>query len=105
MSALHRMTRYEVIDLINTLRAKLGLTYLFISHGIGGVAAVADRIALVYQGQIVEIGSRREVLDAPQHEYTRSLLSAVLELQVGAKRTPAARHAQRHQRQKSVTPT
>jgi len=95
-SALDWITRCEIIELINALRAELGLTYLFISHDIGAVAAVADRVAVMSHGQIVEIGSRQEVLDAPQHDYTRSLLSAVLEPRVGAKRARTTRsHALR----------
>ena len=90
-SALDWMTRCEIIELINALRAELGLTYLFISHDIAAVAAVADRVAVMNHGQIVEIGSRQEVLDAPQHDYTRSLLSAVLEPRVGAKRARTTR--------------
>jgi peptide/nickel transport system ATP-binding protein len=95
-SALDWMTRCEIIELINALRAELGLTYLFISHDIGAVAAVADRVAVMNHGQIVEIGSRQQVLGAPQHDYTRALLSAVLEPRVGATRAHTTRRDELH---------
>jgi oligopeptide/dipeptide ABC transporter ATP-binding protein len=85
-SALDWMTRSDILGLINSLRADLKLTYLFISHDIDAVAAVADRVAVMYLGRVVEVGDRRQVLEDPQHPYTRALLSAVLKPQVGAGR-------------------
>jgi peptide/nickel transport system ATP-binding protein len=59
------------------LQARLGLAYLFISHDMGVVERVAHRVAVMYMGEIVEIGPRAQVLYDPRHPYTRRLLDAV----------------------------
>jgi len=59
------------------LQARLGIAYLFISHDMAVVERVAHRVAVMYLGQIVEIGPRQAVLNDPQHPYTRRLLAAV----------------------------
>ena len=59
------------------LQAQLGLSYLFISHDMAVVERVSHRVAVMYLGQIVEIGPRRAIFDDPRHAYTRKLLSAV----------------------------
>ncbi|MGA8112588.1 MAG: ABC transporter ATP-binding protein [Actinocatenispora sp.] len=77
VSALDVSVRAEVMNLLATLRAELGLTYLFISHDLGMVRHLADRIAVMYLGRVVETGGWREVSDEPAHPYTRSLHDAV----------------------------
>ena len=67
----------QVVNLMSDLKAQLGLTYLFVSHDLSMVRYISDRVAVMYLGKIVEIASRDEVFDGPQHPYTRALLSAV----------------------------
>ena len=78
VSALDVTVRAQIINLMLDLQAELGLSYLFISHDMAVVERVAHRVAVMYLGQIVEIGSRRAVFEDPRHPYTRGLLSAVL---------------------------
>ncbi len=77
VAALDVSIRAQVINLMLDLQAELGLSYLFISHDMGVVERVSHRVAVMYLGQIVEIGPRRAVLENPQHPYTRKLLDAV----------------------------
>jgi oligopeptide/dipeptide ABC transporter ATP-binding protein len=76
-SALDVSLRSRVILLLETLRAELGLTYLFISHDIATVKYLAQRVAVMYLGSIVEQAPTRDLFARPQHPYTRALLSAV----------------------------
>ncbi|HEY3501538.1 MAG TPA: ABC transporter ATP-binding protein [Actinocatenispora sp.] len=77
VSALDVSVRAEVMNLLASLREKLGLTYLFISHDLGMVRHLCDRIAVMYLGKVVENGDWRAVSDEPLHPYTRSLHDAV----------------------------
>jgi oligopeptide/dipeptide ABC transporter ATP-binding protein len=77
VSALDVSIQAQIIALLQSLKRELGLTYLFISHDIGVIGHVSDRIAVMYLGDIVEIGPARELLRAPKHPYTKALLSAV----------------------------
>jgi oligopeptide transport system ATP-binding protein len=77
VSALDVSVRAEVMNLLTRLRAELDLTYVFISHDLGMVRHLCDRIAVMYLGQIVEHGPWREVSDAPAHPYSRALQAAV----------------------------
>jgi oligopeptide transport system ATP-binding protein len=77
VSALDVSVRAEIINLLTTLRTELGLTYVFISHDLGVVRHVADEIAVMYLGQIVEQGPWDVVSDAPAHPYTRALQASV----------------------------
>jgi oligopeptide/dipeptide ABC transporter ATP-binding protein len=77
VSALDVSVRAEVMNLLVSLRASLGLTYLFISHDLGMVRHLCDRIAVMYLGKVVEAGGWRQVSDDPLHPYTRSLHDAV----------------------------
>jgi len=77
VSALDLSVRAQVLNLLAELKAKHGLSYLFITHDIGVVQHLADRIAVMYLGKIVETGPAERVLDAPSHPYTQLLLRAV----------------------------
>ncbi len=77
VSALDVSVRAEVMNLLARLRSELDLTYVFISHDLGMVRHLCDRIAVMYLGQLVEHGPWREVSDAPAHPYSRALQTAV----------------------------
>ena len=67
----------QILNLLKDLQKELGLTYLFISHNLAVVDYMADRIAVMWRGRIVEIAPREILLRKPIHPYTRSLLAAV----------------------------
>jgi peptide/nickel transport system ATP-binding protein len=77
VSALDVSIRAGVINLLEQLRERLGLSYLFVAHDLAVVRHIADRIAVMYLGRIVEIGEVDRVYEAPAHPYTQALLSAV----------------------------
>ena len=77
VSALDVSIKAQVINLMMELQAEMGLAYLFISHDIAVVERISHRVAVMYLGEIVEIGPRAAVLDNPQHPYTQRLISAV----------------------------
>ncbi len=77
VAALDVSIRAQVVNLLMDLQARLGLAYLFISHDMAVVERVSHRVAVMYLGQIVEIGPRQAVFGDPQHPYTRRLLAAV----------------------------
>jgi peptide/nickel transport system ATP-binding protein len=77
VSALDVSIRAGVINLLEHLRADLGLSYLFVAHDLAVVRHIANRVAVMYLGRIVEIGEVDEVFEQPAHPYTRLLLSAV----------------------------
>jgi oligopeptide/dipeptide ABC transporter ATP-binding protein len=78
LSALDVSVQAEVLDLLAELQRERGLAYILISHDLGVVEEVADRVAVMYLGRIVELGSASEVFGSPAHPYTRALLSSVL---------------------------
>ncbi len=77
VSALDLSVRAQILNLLQDLKAKHGLSYLFITHDIGVVQHIADRIAVMCAGKIVEQGAAEIVLQTPSHPYTRLLLQAV----------------------------
>ncbi len=77
VSALDVSIQAQILNLLKKMQQKLGLTYIFISHDLGVVRYVSDRIAMMYVGKMVEMASTDELLSHPMHPYTESLLSAV----------------------------
>ena len=77
VSALDLSIRAQVLDLLTDLKRRLGLSILFITHDLGVVRHVADRVLVMHRGRIVEQGGCAEVLSSPQDEYTKYLMAAV----------------------------
>jgi oligopeptide/dipeptide ABC transporter ATP-binding protein len=77
VSALDVSIRSQILNLLRDLQRQLGFTILFVSHDLAVVEHLCDRVAVMYLGQIVEIGSRDELFDNPSHPYTKALLSSV----------------------------
>src|SRR6202161_515356 len=76
-SALDVITQSEILALFRELNRSTGMAILYISHDLASVAGICDRIAILHQGQIVELGAAQQVLTNPQHEYTRRLMAAM----------------------------
>ncbi|MBP0439960.1 ABC transporter ATP-binding protein [Tianweitania sediminis] len=77
VSALDVSIQAQIINLLTDLQAKLGVSYVFISHDLGVVRYISDEIAVMYLGRVVEQGTKRELFSYPRHPYTQALLSAV----------------------------
>ena len=76
-TALDVTIQAQILELLSGLREKFGLAMLFISHDLAVVSQVADRVAVMYAGSLVEMGTRKDIFTAPAHPYTRGLLNAV----------------------------
>ncbi len=76
-TALDVTIQAQILELLAELQSRFGLTMLFISHDLAVVSQVASRVAVMYAGNLVELGSKRDIFEAPAHPYTRGLLNAV----------------------------
>jgi ABC-type oligopeptide transport system ATPase subunit len=94
VSALDVSVGAQVINLLQNLQRKLGLTYLFISHSMPLVRFLCDRVAVMQRGRLVEIGDCMQVCETPQNPYTRQLIAATPEMPVGSDDPPAAESIQ-----------
>jgi peptide/nickel transport system ATP-binding protein len=79
-TALDVTIQAQILDLLAGLRERFGLTMLFISHDLAVVSQIADRVAVMYAGNLVELGNKRDIFHSPAHPYTRGLLKAVPDL-------------------------
>ena len=77
VSALDVSIQSQILNLLKRLSAEMGLTMIFVSHDLSVVRYIADRIAVMYRGQIIELGTAEAIVDNPQHIYTRALMSAI----------------------------
>ncbi len=93
-SALDVSLRAQMLDLLLQLQDELGLSYVFVSHDISVIRYACDRVAVMYRGRVVELGTADQVCDEPQHDYTKALLSAVPR--------PDPRHRRIHMRHRYV---
>ena len=85
-TALDVTVQKQVVDLLNSLREELGFAMVFVSHDLALVSQLADRITVMYAGQVMEQATTHELLIDPRHEYTRGLLGSVLSIEAGAER-------------------
>jgi ABC-type glutathione transport system ATPase component len=89
-SALDMSLRIALLDLLRDLQSELGMSYLFITHDFSTVRQISDRVVVMNRGSVVETGAVADVLDAPEHPYTRSLISAIPVPEAGRRRRAGA---------------
>lgn len=77
VSALDVSVRAQILNLLMTLQQDLKLTYMFVSHDLSVLEHICDRVAIMYLGKVMEIGTRKDIFENPQHPYTKALLSAI----------------------------
>ena len=77
VSALDVSVRAQILNLLSHLQRDLKLTYMFVSHDLSVLEHICDRIAIMYLGKVVEIGTKKDIFENPQHPYTKALLSAI----------------------------
>ncbi|PWE27617.1 ABC transporter ATP-binding protein [Pararhodobacter marinus] len=82
-SALDASVQSQILNLLMELKAEFNLTYVFISHNLSVVEHIADRVAVMYLGRVIEMNTTDRIFDAPQHPYTRALLDSVLTVAPG----------------------
>ncbi len=85
-TALDVTIQAQVLDMINTLKAEQNTSMILITHDLGVVAEVCDRVGVVYAGEIIEVGSKEEIFDYPSHPYTRGLFGSIPKLDGDEKR-------------------
>lgn len=78
VSALDVSIQVEVLKLLKEIKQKLGLTYLFIAHDFSVINYICDRVAVMHEGKMVEVGAKDQIIASPQEPYTQKLLSAIL---------------------------
>jgi oligopeptide/dipeptide ABC transporter ATP-binding protein len=88
-TALDVTIQAQILELLHELKQALGMSILLITHNLGIVGDMADRVAVMYAGQIVELSPAKELLRRPLHPYTRALMESVPKLSAGAKRLQA----------------
>ena len=88
-TALDVTIQAQILDLLRDLKQRLGMAILLITHNLGIVGDIADRVAVMYAGQIVELAPARELLRQPLHPYTKALMHSVPKLRGGAVRLSA----------------
>ncbi len=93
VSALDVSIQAQVLNLLRNLQRDFNLTYVFISHDLSVIRQIADRIAVMYLGRIVELGDSESIYEHPKHPYTAALLSAVPRASTGGARAHRARPA------------
>jgi peptide/nickel transport system ATP-binding protein len=89
-TALDVTIQKQILELLGELRVKFGLAMLFISHDLAVVSQIADRVAVMYAGSLVEMGAKRDIFERPAHPYTRGLLQAVPDLRTDRSRPLAS---------------
>lgn len=92
-TALDVSIQAQIIDLLASLKTRLGMSIILITHNFGIIGGLADRVAVMFRGRIVETGETRGVLDAPQHPYTRALLDCIPRLGAHRRRLATIDHA------------
>lgn len=85
-SALDVSVQAQILNLFKQMKRELGLTYLFVSHNLGVIRYVSDRVAVMQLGRVVESGRAQDVFTNPQHDYTKALLAAVPDIDLTARR-------------------